>query len=296
MKMTMTEDCKLRDSEWRFLAANCGCRLWIHLHRWIFASAFVLLRPNNPNSRIPPPNSSKNKRSDYFHVGDNANTNTPALTHNDTNQPQHKKRGKQLLESIENEQSRKRLKTREFTDIPIPVRQPITTPNIGRIRRRVLGYLDAYGQPDFDEASALEGMENELSAVTPLLNEPRFPTIFAAVFAAWITYRYTVLAIKTDAAATPRQKLSEMDRKVKHMRLVTALRVARDDFVATGTEAMSADVAMATGIARLTNAGGADAGAFVDMVKRGFEKLDEGLAGLARAIGGLRGAKWVVMG
>jgi hypothetical protein len=264
------------------------------LHRWIFASAFVLLRPNKPNSQIPPPKPSKNKRNDSVRADDTVAAYTSAPTLSDTKK--HEKRGKRLFESIEDEQSRKKIKSVEFTDIPIPVRKPVITPNIGRIRRRILGYLEVYGQADFDEASALEGMEKELGVISPLLNGTRFPQGFPAVFGAWLTYRYTVLATKMDAAATPHQGLSKMDRKVKRMRLVTALRVARDDFMATGNKAVPANVVMITGTARLTNASGADANDFLKTIKHGFEKLDAQLAELATSIGDLHNGKWVVMG
>jgi hypothetical protein len=255
----------------------------------------VLLRPNKPNSRIPLPQSLKKKRSDSIHANDNADTFVSTRVSN-VAQKQCVKRGKQLYESIEDQQPRKKAKTEEFTDVPLPARNnPLPTPNVGRVRRRILGYLDAYGQADFDEVSALEGMAKELDNVASLLKGPPFPHAFPAVFDAWLTYRYTVFAVKLDASAPRSQKLSDMDAKVKRMRLVTALRVARDDFMATGRDkATPASAVMIKGIAGLTKAEGKDARDFVKTVKSGFEKLDAQLAELAASIGDKRRGKWVV--
>jgi hypothetical protein len=273
------------------------------LHRWIFASAFALLRPDKPNSRIPFKASSFKDPKDTYSHGDksdsskNGGVDTSAMVPKDA-QKHSEKRGRHVVTSkIEDTiPQAKRSKTDEFTDVPFPTRKTqATTPNVARLRRRILAYLKAYGKPELNEPLSLEGMEKEYNIIAPFLHGHLIPSSFTVVFKAWLDYRYTIFAIKTEAAATQHQKLSDMDTKIKNIRLVNALRMARDKFMTSSDEVVSADLIMCLGIAGLSKAGG-EYKTLVEKFKYQFAMLDTNLTELAKDIDNLRGGEWITMG
>ncbi|KAL1799803.1 hypothetical protein ACET3X_000145 [Alternaria dauci] len=161
-----------------------------------------------------------------------------------------------------------------------------------------LSYLDNFGSPHFPETTTLDAIEDSLLELTPFLSArpvgkdciDRFPIAVAA----WLTYRRTIFSVHTahTTALLPSQILSPFTIKIKNSCLITKLRKAHRDYLATETGGLWVYEILAGGFVALQNTF-EERRRIEVRVREGLEGLERSLVGLGDELG--KGAgRWIV--
>ncbi|KAF1842117.1 uncharacterized protein K460DRAFT_420068 [Cucurbitaria berberidis CBS 394.84] len=304
--------------------------LWMNIHRWIFARSFKILRQsgssvevkqgmiaalNHDNSspnifRVPErlymltPSSIEdaqehNKKRNAFTA---ANYSGPKQPASHETQGSMLKRRETSLSMTENQklpskkQKGKDSMPRSSIDKADEEASRVSPFDVSGLTTRFLNYLQNYEQSDSLATSVLNSIDQDLTQVVStlpvLLNNEPYATIFANLFASWITYRRTILAVRKQVAALPIEQPNEIKAKMTRSRLLTKLRKARDEFVGTKYNGKSAEEVVCLGFGKLQ--GTAEEGEEVMLtIREGFRKLDDKLVELGDLLGG---GNWIMMG
>ena len=268
--------------------------LWLYLHRWIFAKAFSTLRECGGSDEV--------ERGVVV-----------ALSHGSSSTISSSVPERfyaQTLPGTEGEQDHKGKRKASIPPSPDQPKRPkgdqihasqpenasSSQPNASSLTNTFVKYLQNCGQSSVLETTPLDSIEHELSQITmylpSLLNTEPYAADFPSVFASWVTYRRSILAVRKQVTALPTEQLSDVQMKIRRGRLLTELRKARDEFLETRDDETSANDVICLGFGRLQRTV-AEGEKVMDTIREGFRVLDERLLELGESLGG---GKWILMG
>ncbi|CAO2648049.1 Nn.00g089710.m01.CDS01 [Neocucurbitaria sp. VM-36] len=302
--------------------------LWLHLHRWIFAQAFSMLRKWGSSDEVKqgivaalhhdpsPANTFKVPERSYMltpigvnQVHEHSREQEPSIPLEEY-QPKpvqgHETRGSAFQRretSTTADQHQKLLSKRHKADAPTPTFKtpslevstfPASLPNTFALTTTFLSYLQDYGQSDYPEVTMLNSINNELDKVTSHLpklleNEP-YGAAFSNVFAGWVTYRRIVHAIGSQITALQAERLNNIQLKIKRARCLIELRNARHELIAKRSNDTSVEEIICMIFGRLQRTIEEGEKTMVT-IREGFKKLDERLVEVGDLLGG---GEWLV--
>ncbi|RYO56384.1 hypothetical protein AA0116_g8426 [Alternaria tenuissima] len=160
-----------------------------------------------------------------------------------------------------------------------------------------LSYLDNFGSPRFSEATTLDAIEEANLEITPF-----FPAtivswddihLFPVAVAAWIRYRRAILSvyITHTTALLLSQILSPFTIKIKNSCLITQLRKAHHDYLATKTRDFPVYEILVDGFVALYEK--SERRKIEMRIREGLESLERYLIGLGDELGEGAG-RWIV--
>jgi uncharacterized protein YcgI (DUF1989 family) len=152
----------------------------------------------------------------------------------------------------------------------------------------MLAYFKLAEDDSAGEADLLDHIEAQTSIYAPVEAYP-----FPQAMDPWLTYRRAILSVRDRAFAPPSPEASEVRNKIMRARLLTELRIARDEFVAVkNADGLGCEEYICWAFEKMAE--GKDQGSNVRReIEAGFKMLDERLKKLADGLG--KGA-WVFMG
>lgn len=158
-----------------------------------------------------------------------------------------------------------------------------------------LDYLQHFDNADFDETTDLKAIEKQYlkrpKKLIMALGDESYAAAFPHVLAAWLDFRHTIIAVQTEANKEEEEELNKSEVKIKNSRLLTELRKARDEFLASRADDMDAEDILVEGLGRMQRT--VSEGSEVILEARvGLRKLDEQLREMADSFGN---ARWVFM-
>jgi hypothetical protein len=160
-----------------------------------------------------------------------------------------------------------------------------------------LSYLDNFGSPRFPEATTLDAIEESFSEIALFLPAKivgkDYIDHFPVAVAAWLTYRRAILSVHTahTTALLPSQILSPFTIKIKSSCLITRLRKAHHDYLATETGDLPVYKMLADGFVKLQEM--LEKRKLEMRIREGLESLERYLVGLGDELGEGAG-QWIV--
>jgi hypothetical protein len=265
------EDLNYEDEDdWKFLH--------LHLHQWIFAKAFATYRNTAPSVLA----NEQDKDDEGISVEPKtANPQASQRTSRSGNQPKpNTQKRKATSNSPLPKQSRAKKRRASDREVHVLAAQALTT--------AMLGYFKLAEDDSVGEADLLNHIETQTSIYAPVEAYP-----FPQAMDPWLTYRRAILSVRDRASALPSPDSSEVRNKIMRARLLTELRIARDEFVVVkNTDGLGCEEYICWSFEKMAE--GNNEGSDVRTeIEAGFKMLDERLKGLADGLG--KGA-WVFMG
>ncbi|KAF2133496.1 hypothetical protein P153DRAFT_393315 [Dothidotthia symphoricarpi CBS 119687] len=176
----------------------------------------------------------------------------------------------------------------------LPPTPTLPPPNPSHLTTLFTTYL---ANPTSPDPTLLPLIDRAFTLLTPHLPsffgaDPQSLAFFPATFSAWLAYRRAVLSVEAEISSLRDERETELRRKIKRTRLLTALRKARDGFVAVDGGGLDAESVMCLGFGRLQRSVVESNGVEED-VRKGLQGLDQRLVELGETLGG---GRWIVMG
>jgi hypothetical protein len=252
--------------------------LHLHLHQWIFAKAFATYRNTAPSVLA----NEQDKDDEGIPIEpDTANPQAPQRTTRSVNQPKYNTQKRKATSKRPLPKQPRAKKTRASDrEVHVLAAQALTT--------AMLAYFKLAEDDSAGEADLLDHIEAQTSIYAPVEAYP-----FPQAMDPWLTYRRAILSVRDRAFTPPSPDSSEVRNKIMRARLLTELRVARDEFVAVkNTDGMGCEEYICWAFEKMAE--GNNAGSDMPReIEAGFKMLDERLKRLADGLG--KGA-WVFMG
>jgi hypothetical protein len=252
--------------------------LHLHLHQWIFAKAFATYRNSAPSVLA----NEQDKDDEGMSIElETANPQAPQRTTRSANQPkpniQKRKATSKSPLPIQPRAKKTRASDRE---VHVLAAQALTT--------AMLAYFKLAEDDSGGEADLLNHIEAQTSIYTPVEAYP-----FPQAMNPWLTYRRAILSVRDRTSAPPTPDSSEVRTKIMRARLLTELRIARDEFVAVrNTDGLGCEGYICWAFEKMAE--GNNEGSNVRReIEAGFKMLDERLKRLADGLGK---GEWVFMG
>jgi hypothetical protein len=252
--------------------------LHLHLHQWIFAKAFATYRNSAPSVLA----NEQDKDDEGMSIElETANPQAPQRTTRSANQPkpniQKRKATSKSPLPIQPRAKKTRASDRE---VHVLAAQALTT--------AMLAYFKLAEDDSSGEADLLNHIEAQTSIYAPVEAYP-----FPQAMNPWLTYRRAILSVRDRASAPPSPDSSEVRTKIMRARLLTELRIARDEFVAMrNTDGLGCEGYICWAFEKMAE-GNNEGSDMPREIEAGFKMLYERLKRLADGLG--KGA-WVFMG
>jgi hypothetical protein len=252
--------------------------LHLHLHQWIFAKAFATYRNTAPSVLA----NEQDKDDEGIPVEpETANSQAPQRTSRRANQPKpNTQKRKATSKSPLPKQPRAKKTRASDREVHVLAAQALTT--------AMLAYFKLAEDDSANEADLLNHIEAQTSLYAPVEAYP-----FPQAMEPWLTYRRAILSVRDRASALPSPEASEVRTKIMRARLLTELRIARDEFVAVkNADGLGCEEYICWAFEKMAE--GKDQGSNVRReIEAGFKMLDERLKRLADRLGK---GEWVFMG
>jgi hypothetical protein len=252
--------------------------LHLHLHQWIFAKAFATYRNTAPSVLA----NEQDKDDKGIPVEpETANSQAPQRTSRSANQPKpNTQKQKATSKSPLPKQPRAKKTRASDREVHVLAAQALTT--------AMLAYFKLAEDDSADEADLLNHIEAQTSLYAPVEAYP-----FPQAMDPWLTYRRAILSVRDRASAPLSSDSSDVRNKIMRARLLTELRIARDEFVAVrNTDGLGCEEYICWAFEKMAE--GKDQGSNVRReIEAGFKMLDERLKRLADGLGK---GEWVFMG
>jgi hypothetical protein len=152
----------------------------------------------------------------------------------------------------------------------------------------MLGYFKLAEDESAGEADLLDHIETQTSIYAPVDAYP-----FPQAMNPWLTYRRAILSVRDRVSAPLSPEASEVRNKIMRARLLTELRIARDEFVAVkNADGLGCEEYICWAFEKMAEGNNEESDVRRE-IEHGFKMLDERLKRLADGLGK---GEWVFMG
>jgi hypothetical protein len=265
------EDLNYEDEDdWKFLH--------LHLHQWIFAKAFATYRNTAPSVLA----NEQDKDDEGIPVEPKtANPQASQRTSRSGNQPKpNTQKRKATSKSPLPKQPRAKKTRASDCEVHVLPAQALTT--------AMLGYFKLAEDESAGEADLLDHIETQTSIYAPVDAYP-----FPQAMNPWLTYRRAILSVRDRVSAPLSPEASEVRNKIMRARLLTELRIARDEFVAVkNADGLGCEEYICWAFEKMAEGNNEESDVRRE-IEHGFKMLDERLK---RLVDGLGKGEWVFMG
>jgi hypothetical protein len=252
--------------------------LHLHLHQWIYAKAFATYRNTAPSVLA----NEQDKDDEGMPIEpDTTNAQAAQRTIRSANQPKPNTQKRKATSNSPLPKQPRAKKTRASDrEVHVLAAQALTT--------AMLAYFKLAEGDSAGEADLLDHIEAQTSIYAPVEAYP-----FPQSMDPWLTYRRAILSVRDRVSAPLSPEASEVRTKIMRARLLTELRIARDEFVAVkNADGLGCEEYICWAFEKMAE--GKDQGSNVRReIEAGFKMLDERLKRLADGLGK---GEWVFMG